>query len=115
MVAKALDAATSKGTRSAPLAELARPMDRSDRVRRIGRVRLPVALHYRPWATLYVLPDGRRWWIVRLWEVDRPVPRRVSTATLLAYARRNGLHETASAICAIAERAAGLRGGDGAA
>lgn len=110
MVAKAIEYPTSNGTRSAPLAELDLPNARAGLVRRIGRVRLPLALTYRPWATLYVLPDGRRWWIVHLWEVDRPVPRLVATSTLLAFARRSGLAEVADAVERLA-RAADLPGG----
>ena len=64
---------------------------RTDSVRRVGRLRVPLALPYRPWATLYRMPDGRTWWILRLWELDGPVRRCVPTSTLLAYARRNRL------------------------
>jgi hypothetical protein len=60
-------------------------------VRRLGRVRVPIALGRAPWATLYELPDHRLTWCVRLWELDRPVTRCVPTARLLAYARHSGL------------------------
>jgi hypothetical protein len=52
------------------------------KVRRVGRVRLPLGLHHAPWATLYRLPDGRLAWIVHLWEVDGPVRRWVPTSTI---------------------------------
>jgi hypothetical protein len=61
------------------------------RVRALGRVRLPLAGPYRPWATLYRMPDGRRLWCVRLWELDGPVTRCFSTGYLVAFARLNGL------------------------
>ena len=56
-------------------------------------VRLPLAGPYRPAARLFVRSDGAFEWTVRLWEIDRPVPRTVETATLLAFARLNGLGE----------------------
>ena len=68
------------------------------RPRSIGRVRLPIAGPYRPWARLYELDDGRRLWVVRLWEFDRPVARCFSTATLLGFARLNGLRALESEI-----------------
>ncbi|MCI4339936.1 MAG: hypothetical protein L3K06_00030 [Thermoplasmata archaeon] len=61
------------------------------RPRTIGRLRLPIALTVRPWATLYGLPDGRRYWCVRLWEEDRAVRRCFSTGYLVAFARLNRL------------------------
>jgi len=64
---------------------------RTRRVRALGRVRLPLGGPYRPWATLYLFPDGRRLWCVRLWELDRPVRRCLSTGYLVAFARLNGL------------------------
>ncbi len=78
--------------------------DRPRRVRRIGRVRVPLAGPYRPWATLYRLPDGRAVWVIRLWELGRPVPRVVGTAALLAYARRSGLAALADEVEALAAR-----------
>lgn len=60
-------------------------------VRRLGRVRVPIALGCAPWATLYELPDHRRLWCLRLWDGDRPVPRCLATSALLAYARASGL------------------------
>ena len=82
-------------------AELARPTRRR-RTRTIGRVRLPLAGPYAPWATLYELPDGRRVWCVRLWDIDRPVRRCLPTGLLRAYARLNGLGELEHAIDTLA-------------
>jgi hypothetical protein len=59
--------------------------------RRIGRLRLPIALTARPWATLYEMRDGSRLWCVRLWDEDRAVRRCFTTAYLIAFARLNGL------------------------
>jgi hypothetical protein len=70
--------------------ELARRPRRA-RARKLGRVRLPIAGPYRPWATLYRLPDGRRLWCVRLWDIYRPVRRCLTTGMLVAFARLNGL------------------------
>jgi hypothetical protein len=90
------------------LAERAFPAPAFDpsgrRPRSIGRVRLPIAGPYRPWAVLYELPDGRRLWSVRLWDLDRPVTRCLSTGTLLAFARLNRLDSVRSEIEAIAAR-----------
>jgi hypothetical protein len=61
------------------------------RVRRIGEVRLPIAGPYRPRARLYLFPDGRTVWVVRLWEYDRPVTHALSTAAVRAYAHQNRL------------------------
>jgi hypothetical protein len=61
------------------------------RVRRIGEVRLPIAGPYRPRARLYLFPDGRTIWVVRLWEYDRAVTHALGTAALRAFARLNGL------------------------
>lgn len=72
------------------------------RPRRLGAVRLPLGGPYRPLATLYELPDGRRLWLVRLWEIDRPVRRCLSTRYLLAFARLNGLDELAREIRRVA-------------
>jgi len=68
-----------------------RPAPGSYRVLRIGRLRVPLAGAYRPWATLYRMPDGREVWCVRLWEEGGPVRRALSTSTLLGYARRSRL------------------------
>jgi len=72
--------------------------------RRIGRLRLPIALAVRPWATLYELPDGTRFWCVRLWDVDRPVRRCLTTGYLIAFARLNGLDTLRAEIEEIARR-----------
>jgi hypothetical protein len=61
------------------------------RVRRVGQIRVPLTLTCRPIANLFVLPDGRRLWTVRLWNLDRPVTRVVRTEVLRDYARRNRL------------------------
>lgn len=84
------------------------PCERSPRVRRIGRVRVPVTLGHQPWATLYLRPDGRMLWCLRLWEVDRPVRHVVATAVLRGYARRNGLATLAREVDELVARA--LRG-----
>ncbi|HEV2519798.1 MAG TPA: hypothetical protein VGX00_04155 [Thermoplasmata archaeon] len=73
-------------------------------VRRLGRVRLPIAGPYRPWATAYRLPDGRRVWCVRLWAGDRPYPHCVSTSTLRAFCRINRLPRLAAEVERIARR-----------
>jgi hypothetical protein len=72
------------------------------RPRLIGRLRLPIALPYRPWARLYELPDGRRIWCVRLWEIDQPVRRCFSTGLLLAFARLNRFDHLAQEIRVLA-------------
>ncbi|MCI4355496.1 MAG: hypothetical protein L3K06_09070 [Thermoplasmata archaeon] len=72
--------------------------------RTIGRIRLPIALTVRPWATLYELPDGTRLWCVRLWDVDRPVRRCFSTSYLIGFARLNGLESLRHEIQEVARR-----------
>ena len=57
----------------------------------VGRVRVPIAGPYRPWARLYRLPDRRLVWIIRLWDRTRAVRRVTSTPALLEFARVNGL------------------------
>lgn len=64
----------------------------TSRPRRLGRLRLPIAGPYRPWATAYRLPDGRIVWCVRLWEVDRAVRRCVGRHVVHAFCRMNRLH-----------------------
>jgi hypothetical protein len=61
------------------------------RVERLGRLRLPIAGPYRPWATAYRLPDGRVVWCVRLWSVDRPMVHCLPTSTLRSFCRLNRL------------------------
>jgi hypothetical protein len=74
-------------------------------VRRVGRVRLPLALNYRPWATLYRLPDGRLLWCVRLWFRDHAEPRCVGTDTLRRFAAVNDLADVRAEVDALVERA----------
>jgi hypothetical protein len=64
----------------------------SPRVRRVGRLRLPLAGPYRPWATLYRLPSGYLVWCLGLWHVDHVERRCVSTDTLRWFARLNRFH-----------------------
>jgi hypothetical protein len=72
--------------------------------RRIGRLRLPIALTARPWATLYEMPDGTRLWCVRLWDEDRAVRRCFTTGYLIAFARLNGLDALRAEIEELARR-----------
>ena len=72
--------------------------------RRIGRLRLPIALTARPWATLYEMPDGTRLWCVRLWDEDRAVRRCFTTGYLIAFARLNRLDALRAEIEEIARR-----------
>ena len=58
-------------------------------VRCIGELRLPLAGPYRPWARLYLYPDGRLLWRIRLWELYGPVAHLVGTGTLRTFARVN--------------------------
>lgn len=74
------------------------------RVRAIGELRLPLAGPYRPRARLYLFPDGRLLWYVRLWESDRAVPRLVPTATLRTFAQINRLPRVLAAIDALNRR-----------
>jgi hypothetical protein len=71
---------------------------RAPGTRRLGRVRIPLALAYRPWATAYRLPDGRTVWCVRTWAVDRALTRCVGTPTLAAYCRRSRLDTVAQEV-----------------
>jgi hypothetical protein len=82
------------------------PVAGSHRVVRIGRLRVPLAGAYRPWATLYRLPDGRELWCLRLWEGGRPVRRAVSNATLISYARRSRLRRLEAQILELRGRVA---------
>jgi hypothetical protein len=77
----------------------------------VGEVRLPLGGPYLPRARLYQLPDGRLLWRVRLWEVDRAVPRVVSTHVLRTFARVNRLPGLEAEIAALVQRAVeGTRG-----
>jgi hypothetical protein len=67
------------------------PRRTRSRVRCVGKLRIPIAGPYRPWARLYLFPDGRTAWVVRLWECDWPVAHVVGRELLLAYARQNRL------------------------
>lgn len=86
-------------TPSQPVRRRTRPT-----VRRIGELRLPIAGPYRPRARLYLFPDGRLLWQVRLWEHDRPVAHLVRTDALRAFARANGLPRTLAEIDALDDR-----------
>jgi hypothetical protein len=78
--------------------------DTDPRVEYVGRVRVPIAGPYRPWARLYRLPDQRLVWVVRLWEQYRAVRRLTSTAALLDYAQRSRLPCVAARIRALHRR-----------
>jgi hypothetical protein len=82
-----------------PVRRLSRP-----RVRKIGELRLPLAGPYRPRARLYLFPDGRLLWHVRLWEYDRAVSHLVRTDTLRAFARINALRVTLAEIDELSRR-----------
>lgn len=66
-------------------------LETDPQVEYLGRVRLPLAGPYRPWARLYRLPDRRLVWVIRLWDQSRAVRRVTSTAVLLHFARVNRL------------------------
>ncbi len=74
-------------------------------VDRIGRLRIPLAGPYRPWASLYRLPDGRLLWAIRLWEGDRVESRIVGTSTLRRFADGNRLPRLRAEIDALVARA----------
>jgi hypothetical protein len=81
------------------------PRRTRSRVRRIGEVRLPIAGPYRPRARLYLFPDGRTVWVVRLWEYDRAVCHALGTPVLRAFARQNRLAALEREIDRLAVRA----------
>ncbi len=92
---------------SAAEAELARPSiptPSPGRVVRLGRIRVPIAGPYRPWATAYRMPDGRLVWCLRVWEVDHPEKKVVSTDTLRTFCRINRLPRLLAEIAAIEGR-----------
>lgn len=64
----------------------------------IGRLRIPLAGPYRPWARLYRLPDRRLVWVIRLWDRDHANRHVTTTSTLLAFARRSRLPALAARI-----------------
>jgi len=74
-------------------------------LRCLGELRIPIAGPYRPRARLYCLPSGDLRWLVRLWSIDRPEPRFVETADLLAFAERNRLPALAREIERLVARA----------
>jgi hypothetical protein len=79
-------------------------LDTDPRVEYVGRVRVPIAGPYRPWARLYRLPDRRRVWVVRLWDRDRAVRRVASTIVLLEFARLNRLPALATRVRSLDRR-----------
>lgn len=79
-------------------------LETSPRVAYVGRLRLPIAGPYRPWARLYRMPNRRLVWVVRLWNEDRPVRRIVGTSVLLEFARLNGLSAVSSRVRWLARR-----------
>jgi hypothetical protein len=91
-----LDAQRIVRTPSQPIRSRTHPT-----VRRIGELRLPIAGPYRPRAVLYLFPDGRLLWRLRLWEGDRPVAHLVRTETLRTFARVNRLPAVEGAIDAL--------------
>ena len=99
--------------RRQPVPEPIPPCPLPSRATPLARVRVPVTLHVRPWATLYRLPDGRRIWCVRLPREDgEPVHRCVPTDRLLAYARSSALSELEADLrraLALAERGGDAR------
>lgn len=83
---------------------LSAELDTDPRVVYVGRLRVPIAGPYRPWARLYRLPDDRRVWVVRLWECDRVVRRLLPTSALLEYARLNRLADLARRVRSLDRR-----------
>jgi len=73
-------------------------LDTDPRVEYVGRLRVPIAGPYRPWARLYRLPDLRLVWVVRLWDRYRAVRRVASTPALLEFARLNRLPAVAARV-----------------
>jgi hypothetical protein len=75
-------------------------------VRRLGRLRIPLSLTHRPWATAYRLPSGQTIWCLRLRQDGHIGRSVVPTRVLRGYARRSGL----SALEAEIDRLAGPEG-----
>jgi hypothetical protein len=71
-------------------------------VRRLGRVRVPLSLSQRPWATAYRLPSGQTIWCLRLWTGTRTVPVVLTTAALRRYAQQSRFRRLVAAVDAIA-------------
>lgn len=67
------------------------PRPEAARVDRVGRVRVPLTLTHRPWATLYRGPAGDEIWTLRLSDGGRPKVVCVTTERLLRYAVVSGL------------------------
>lgn len=86
------------------LASLGGEPESVPRVTYVGRLRVPIAGPYRPWARLYRLPNRRLVWVVRLWERDRPVRRVVGTSVLLEFARLIGFPALSSRVRRLARR-----------
>jgi hypothetical protein len=61
-------------------------------------------------ARLFLFPDGRLLWHMRLGEYDRAVPHVVATPVLLAYARRNRLRDLEAEIQQLVHDAVSHRG-----
>lgn len=81
------------------------PRPRIPTRRRLGRLRVPIAGPYRPWARLFVDADGRIRATVRLWEIDRAVSRTIDLDVLRGYARASRLGPLEAGLDAIARRA----------
>jgi hypothetical protein len=79
-------------------------VETDSRVEYVGRLRVPVAGPYRPWARLYRLPDLRLVWVLRLWDRDRAVRRVTSTLALLEFAQLNGLRALAARVRSLDRR-----------
>lgn len=84
---------------------------RCERIERIGRVRVPLTLTHRPWATLYRDTRGAETWLVRLPDGGRPRVVAVSTERLLAYAAVCGLRRLEADV-ELLRRAAAARDAD---
>jgi len=75
------------------------------RIEYVGRLRVPLAGPYRPWARLYRLPDGRTLWVLRLWDRTTAVRRVTTTEVLLRFAKLNGLTGLGARVRALERRA----------
>jgi hypothetical protein len=74
--------------------------------RAVREIRLPLGGPYRPRARLVRLPSGELRWLVRLWQIDRPVAQLLPTHVVRAFAERSGLPELLRAIDAALASAA---------
>jgi|HubBroStandDraft_3_1064219.scaffolds.fasta_scaffold55914_2 hypothetical protein len=88
-----MDPQRPKVAQREPVPELTEPnpLPPRCRVRPLARLRVPLTLTVRPWATLYRLPDGRTLWCIRLPAHGVVVTRCVASHQLRTYARINGL------------------------